>query len=93
MILIFIFSFVMFNASWTLSGKLLSESIKPFKREIFKLRGIFGVIDCLRTIYDTQDEKCCLNHCNEFLHILDFEILLWKTVGAILVFEILVNNV
>ena len=54
---------------------------------------IFRVIDCLNTIYDMQNGMKYLNHYSEFLHILDFETLFWKIVGAFLVFGILNNNV
>ena len=39
-----------------------------------------------------QIEKDCLTLYNEFLHILYFEIKFQKIVGALLVFEILDNN-
>ena len=40
-----------------------------------------------------QNENDYLNHYKEFLHILDFEKFFWKIDGALLVFEILNNNV
>ena len=40
-----------------------------------------------------QNEKDYLNHYNEFLHMLDFKKLFKKILYAILVFEILNNNI
>ena len=40
-----------------------------------------------------QNEKDYLNQYNEFLHILDFKIVFYKIVGALLVFDVLDNNV
>ena len=37
--------------------------------------------------------KDYINQNNEFLHNLDFEKLFWKIVGALLVFEVLNNNI
>ena len=37
------------------------------------LKTILNLIDC--SIYDMQNEEDYLNHCNEFFHILDFDIL------------------
>ena len=47
----------------------------------------------INTIYDMQNEKDCLNFYNEFEHIQGFEIVFSKTVGALLVFGVLDNNV
>ena len=41
--------------------------------QLIKHLYIFRVIDCLNTIFDMQNEKDCLDHCNKFLRILDFE--------------------
>ena len=38
------------------------------------------MIDCLNTNYKLKNEKDYSNHNNEFLHILDFEIVSWKIV-------------
>ena len=63
----------------------ITPNYKTIEGEVFKLRTISRVIDCLNTIYDMQNEKDCLNHHNEFLYILDFEKLFSKIVGAFFV--------
>ena len=40
-----------------------------------------------------QNEKDYLSHCNEFVHNLDFDILIIKNVGALSVYDVLNNNV
>ena len=47
----------------------------------------------INTIYDMQNEIDYLNHCNEFVHNLDFDILIIKNVGALSVYDVLNNNV
>ena len=71
----------------------LHQITKPFKREFLKLRTVFRVIDSVNTIYELKNEKDHSNHYNEFEHIQDLEELFQKIVYAILVYEILNNNV
>ena len=40
-----------------------------------------------------KNEKQYLNHCNEFVHNPDFEIIFQKTVGALSAYDVLNNNV
>ena len=47
----------------------------------------------INTIYDMQNEKDCLEVYNEFECIQDFEIVFRKSDDAILVFDVLDNNV
>ena len=43
----------------------------------------------MNTIYDMQNEMDCLSHYNEFVHILDFEIVFWKNDDSLLVLGVL----
>ena len=45
------------------------------------------------SIYDMQIEKDYFYHCNDFLHIQDFEKLFLKIDGAFLVYAVLNSNV
>ena len=60
---------------------------------IMKLRTIFLVIEYIKFFHDMQEGMDSLNHCNEFLHILDFEKLFLKIVHALMVFKFLNKNI
>ena len=51
-------------------------------------------MDCyINTIYDKQNQEEYINHCNEFDHNHDFQVIFWKSDDALLVFDVLDNNV
>ena len=62
------------------------------KTDNFKIKEFFMIYFAL-SIYDMQIEKDYFYHCNDFLHIQDFEKLFLKIDGAFLVYAVLNSNV